>query len=256
MTPAAAGSLRVVTRGPSTDGTGAGRRVVLVHGSMDRASSFGRLMSKLTDFTVTAYDRRGYAGSSALGAPERFDDQVTDLLAVLDGGPAVVFGHSFGGTVVLAAAAAQPALVQAALVWEPPQPWLDWWPRSSPSLDLDKVAPEDQAEWFMRRVVGERIWERLPESTRRQRRAEGPALAAEIGSLRHGPVFDAEKVKVPVLVGRGGDSRPHHRRTSRELASSLPRGELVEVAAAAHGVHLTHPSELAELIRRAADLAC
>lgn len=255
MTPAAAGSLRVVTREASVQGTGAARRIVLVHGSMDRASSFGRLTSKLTDFTVTSYDRRGYAGSSELGAPERFEDQVADLLEVLDGKPAVVFGHSFGGTVVLATAQAQPSLVKAALVWEPPQPWLDWWPKSSPSLDLDNIAPEDQAEWFMRRVVGERIWERLPESTRRQRRAEGPALAAEIGSLRYGAVFDAEKVEPPVLVGRGGDSRPHHRRTSRELASSLPRGQLVEVAGAAHGVHLTHPSELADLIRRAAELA-
>lgn len=228
---------------------------MLVHGSMDRASSFGRLMSKLTDFSVVSYDRRGYAGSSALGPPAAFDDQVADLLSVLDGSPAVVFGHSFGGTVVLAAAEAQPSLVAAALVWEPPQPWLEWWPRSSPSLDLDNVAPEDQAEWFMRHVVGEKVWERLPESTRRQRRAEGPALAAEIGSLRGEPVFDAERVKVPVLAGRGGQSRPHHRRTSRELVASLPRGQLVEIAGAAHGAHLTHPAELAELIRRAAELA-
>lgn len=244
-----------MTRPASSDGPGAGRRVLLVHGSMDRASSFGRLMSKLNDFCVVAYDRRGYAGSSDLGPPGGFDEQVTDLLAVLDGKPAVAFGHSFGATIVLAAAESQPSLLPAALVWEPPQPWEPWWPKSSPSLDLDRVPPEEQAEWFMRRVVGEKVWERLPESTRRQRRAEGPALAAEIGSLRVGPVFVSDKIKVPVLVGRGGQSRPHHRRTSRELAASLPRAELVEVAGAAHGVHLTHPSELAELIRRAAELA-
>ena len=256
MTAGAPGpSLRVVRRGPSSDGPGGGRRILLVHGSMDRASSFGRLMSKLTDFSVVAYDRRGYAGSTSLGAPTRFDEQVDDLVSVLDGEPAVAFGHSFGGTVVLAAAQSHPELLPAALVWEPPQPWEPWWPKSSPSLDLENIAPEDQAEWFMRRVVGEKIWERLPESTRRQRRAEGPALSAEIGSLRGPPVFDASRIKVPVLVGRGGESRPHHRRTSRELVAALPRGELVEVTGAAHGVHLTHPAELADLIRRAVDLA-
>jgi pimeloyl-ACP methyl ester carboxylesterase len=222
---------------------------------MDRASSFSRLMSRLTDFSVVAYDRRGYAGSSALGPPGGFDEQVADLVSVLDGSPAVVFGHSFGGTVVLAAAAAHPSLVQAALVWEPPQPWEPWWPGSSVSTDIDDIAPEDQAERFMRRVVGEKVWERLPESTRRQRRAEGPTLAAELVSIRRGPAFAAAKVKVPVLVGRGGASKPHHRRTSRELAASLPRGELVEIAGAAHGAHLTHPAELAALLRRAADLA-
>lgn len=226
-----------------------------MHGSMDRGSSFNRLMSRLADFSVVAYDRRGYAGSSALGPPSSFDEQVSDLLAVLDGSPAVVFGHSYGGTIALAAAASQPALIPAAFVWEAPQPWLAWWPRSSPSHDVENVAPEDQAEWFMRRVVGDRVWERLPASTRRQRRAEGPTLAAELASLRDGAVFVASEVKVPVLVGRGGDSKPHHRRTSRELAASLPRAELVEIAGAAHGVHLTHPAELAELIRRAADLA-
>lgn len=212
-------------------------------------------MARLADFSVVAYDRRGYAGSSALGPASGFDDQVADLLSVLDGSPAVAFGHSFGGTIVLAAAAAQPSLIPAALVWETPQPWEPWWPQSSPSLDLDGIPPEEQAEWFMRRVVGDRVWERLPESTRRQRRAEGPALAAEIMSIRDAPAFVAEKVKVPVLVGRGGDSKPHHRRTSRELAASLPRAELVEIAGAAHGAHLTHPTELAELLRRAADLA-
>jgi pimeloyl-ACP methyl ester carboxylesterase len=97
-----------------------GRTVVLVHGSMDRASSFARLTSKLPDWTVVAYDRRGYAGSRQTGPPETFEQQVDDLLEVLDGEPAVTFGHSFGGDVVLAVAAQHPLLIPAALVWEPP----------------------------------------------------------------------------------------------------------------------------------------
>lgn len=249
-------ALHVVTREPIEEGPGTGRRIVLVHGSMDRASSFSRLTSRLRDFTVVTYDRRGYAGSAALGPAESFEDQVADLVSVLDGTPAIVFGHSFGGNVVLAAAAAHPDLVPAAVVWEAPQPWVDWWPRASASasVGLAEVEPEEQAEWFMRRVVGERVWDRLPESTRRQRRAEGPALQAEISSLVSRPVFEAEDVKVPVLVGRGGQSRPHHRRCSRELVASLARAELVEIPDAGHGAHLTHPSELAAIIRRAPDL--
>ena len=250
-----AASLHVVTREPVRDGPGAGRLVVLVHGSMDRASSFARLTKQLADFTVVAYDRRGYAGSSGLGPATSFDEQVEDLVSVLAGAPAVAFGHSYGGDVVLAAAAAYPSLIPAALVWEAPQPWLPWWPGASISTGIDRVPPEEQAEWFMRRVVGEKVWERLPESTRRQRRSEGPTLQAELAGLRERPVFDADQVKVPVLVGRGGMSKPHHRRTSRELAASLPFGELVEIPEASHGAHLTHPTELADLVRRAASRA-
>ena len=69
-------------------------------------------------------------GTAVTGPPVSFDDQVDDLVEVLDGEPAGAFGHSFGGDVVLAAAADHPELIPTALVWEPPQPWLSWWPGS------------------------------------------------------------------------------------------------------------------------------
>src|ERR1700736_1803866 len=119
--------LRILRRQPVTDGA-IGRRAVLVHGSMDRATSFTRLMARLRDWSIVAYDRRGYAGSAEMGPPVSFDEQVDDLMAVLGAQPAVVFGHSFGGDVVLAAAEAHPEVIPAALVWEPPQPWFPWWP--------------------------------------------------------------------------------------------------------------------------------
>lgn len=238
------------------DGPGGGRTAVLVHGTMDRATSFTRLMSKLTDWTVVAYDRRGYAGSSATGPPETFEDQVADLYEVLDGKAAVVFGHSFGGDVVLAAAERHPELVPAAMVWEPPQPWLPWWPSTSPSAGAwEELEPDERAEWFMRRQVGDRVWDRLPSATQAQRRAEGLTLEAELASLAAGPVFDASRIRIPVLVGRGGQSSVHQRRSARELVAALADAELVEIPEAGHGAHLSHPGELAELVRRAAALA-
>lgn len=243
-------------RDPDSDATDGDRLLVLVHGTMDRATSFTRLMAKLAEWTVLAYDRRGYAGSSEAGPPETFDDQVDDLVTVLDGRPAVAFGHSFGADVVLAAAEQHPGLIQSALVWEPPQPWLPWWPSHSPSRGAaSELAPDERAEWFMRRMVGDHIWERLPSKTRAQRRAEGPTMVAEMASLAgEVPVFDAAAIRIPVLVGRGGQSRSHQRRSARELAATLPRGELVEIADAGHGAHLTHPGEVSDLIRRAASL--
>jgi pimeloyl-ACP methyl ester carboxylesterase len=230
--------------------------VVLVHGLLDRATSFTRLSAQLPDWTVVSYDRRGYDRSAHLGPPDSFDVQVDDLVEVMGERPAVAFGHSLGGDVVLATAARHPGLITAAVVWEPPQPWLPWWPRESAAggsgSDLE---PEERAEWFMRRMVGDRIWDRLPSATRQQRRSEGHTLAAELRTLSSGPPFDPELVRVPVLVGRGGRSRAHQRRSARELAASLPLGRMVEIAGASHGAHLTHPAEVAALVRRAAEPA-
>jgi pimeloyl-ACP methyl ester carboxylesterase len=247
------GGLRVLVREPLEDGPGGGRRLVLVHGAMDRATSFTRVTAKLRDWTVVAYDRRGYGHSSHLGAPDDFDVQVSDLLEVLGGRPAVAFGHSLGGDVVLTTAVRHPGLITSAVVWEPPQPWLPFWPAESASRGAGShLAPEDRAEWFMRRMVGDRIWERLPSATRAQRRAEGRTLEAEMRSLAGAPLFDPTAVHVPVIVGRGGESRVHQRRASRELASALPAGELAEIPDAGHGAHLSHPAEVADLIRRVA----
>src|SRR5262249_28366223 len=152
-----------------------------------------------------------------------------DLVEVLGREPALAFGHSYGGTVVLAAAAAHPELLPAAVVWEPPQPWLPWWPRADEAGD---TGPAERAEWFMRRLVGDRIWERLPPTTRAQRRAEGHPLHAELTSLSSAPAFAADGVRIPVIVGRGGQSSGYQRRATRQLAAELPFGELADIAEA------------------------
>ncbi|MGH9054498.1 MAG: alpha/beta fold hydrolase [Acidimicrobiales bacterium] len=248
--------LQVVRRAPSAGTATTGVLAVLVHGSMDRATSFARLTAQLPEWTVVAYDRRGYAGSASLGPARGFGEQVDDLVQVLDGEPAVAFGHSYGGDVVLAAAALHPGLVRSALVWEPPQPWLAWWPDTSPSGGAGAgMEPGEHAEWFMRRMVGDRVWDRLPAATRSQRRGEGVAFQAEMAAFGPGRPFDPTRIVIPVLVGRGGRSRPHQRRAARELASALPRGELVEIAGVDHGAHLSRPGEVAGLLRRAAALA-
>jgi pimeloyl-ACP methyl ester carboxylesterase len=52
--------LHVVERAPSDGWDGyRGPVVVLVHGSLDRAASFSRVIRRLPDWGVVAYDRRG-----------------------------------------------------------------------------------------------------------------------------------------------------------------------------------------------------
>lgn len=248
--------LHVISRPPLEDGPGRGHVLVAVHGAMDRATSFRRLWTQLPDWAVVAYDRRGYAGSVDLPLSEDFAQQVTDFLEVLHGNVGwqtrvVALGHSFGGNVVLAAAAAHPGLIDAAVAYEPPAAWQTPWPDpASPTL-----APGDQAESFIRRIAGDQVWERLPEATRRLRRTEGHTLVNDLTSLRTGMPFDPAAVSIPVIVGYGGQGFSHATTWARQLATELPRAQLVEVPGAEHGIHFGNPKALAGLVRAAADLA-
>ncbi len=243
------GDLHVVERAPLVPVTDPAPEVVLVHGSLDRGGSFGRVGARMKDVALRTYDRRGYAGSWGIGPSEDFDNQVTDLLEVLDGRPALVAGHSFGGNVVLATAARHPELIPVAVVFEPPAPWAPWWPATTQRSSVGRT-PEETAEAFMRRMVGNQVWERLPAATREQRRAEGATLLAELRSVRGRRPYDPARLTIPVLVGWGTESPEHMRRAARELVDDLPHATGIEVPGSNHGVHLSHPDALAGIIRR------
>ncbi|MHB1486021.1 MAG: alpha/beta fold hydrolase [Acidimicrobiales bacterium] len=265
---------------PSSSARGAW--VVLIHGSMDRSRSFSAVRQELQDVDVVTYDRRGYHRSrSALPLAKSIADQVEDLISVLtqargvasgadqardmaynagqaggaDRSAVVLVGHSFGADVALAAAQAHPDQFQAVVAYEPPMPWAPWWPATSMGrMALEAASAEDGAEQFMRDSIGDRRWDGLSPETRRLRRAEGPALLAEMRSIRQGrPAFQPDLVKVPVVLGCGTASQDRHQHASRELAGALPDAQLVEIPGAGHGAHLSHPAEFVGLVRAALD---
>lgn len=241
------------------DVTGEGPAVVLVHGTMDRSSSFGRVRRALDGLRVARYDRRGYARSVDLGPPISFRQQVDDLLDVVtwaapDGPPPVVFGHSYGGTVALAAAAESSDRLAGVVAYEAPLSWMDWWPGDSAGAAAVASTddPEDAGERFMRRMVGDDRWERLPPSTRTARRAEGPTLVAELAQLRppNPAPFELGSIRVPVLAAHGTEGAAHHGEAARTVAAGVPGADLEVVAGSGHGVHLTHPAAVASMVRR------
>ena len=46
----------------------------------------------------------------------------------------------------------------------------------------------------MRRLVGNKVWERLPERTRTARRSEGRVLVGELRDLRSGPPWQPDEI--------------------------------------------------------------
>jgi pimeloyl-ACP methyl ester carboxylesterase len=248
--------------------------VVFVHGSLDRGDSFRRVMRRLPDVTAIAYDRRGYQGSRG-GGVVGLGGHIEDLLAVMEearagsspGGsgrrPVVAIGHSLGGDVVIGAALASPEVFDAIGAFEPPMPWLGFRrdaagtgagagaggaARPWPAVAED---PGVEVERFFSRMVGASSWAHLTEAGRESRRADGPALVADLRSFRSEvPPFDVTALEVPAVFGMGGPtSRPHHRRTVEWLGANVPNGVVYEVEGAQHGAHLSHPDHFASMTR-------
>jgi pimeloyl-ACP methyl ester carboxylesterase len=226
---------------------------------MDRGAAFRKAARHLRDLDVVLYDRRGYARSLDAGTAATVDALVGDLVTVIDGKPTPVVGHSLGGLVALAAAARHPDLVTAVGAFEAPMGWQPWWPASSAGGAARAVAtaegPDAAAERFMRRLIGEERWEGLPSGTRAQRRAEGPALLADLDAMRDGPPFDPRQVHAPAVVGHGTETSDRHRRASVEMAAALPGAELWTIEGAGHHAPDTHPAEFARFVRRTVDRA-
>jgi pimeloyl-ACP methyl ester carboxylesterase len=232
-------------------GDAAAPLVALVHGSMDRSAGLLKLSRRLDDhFRVLRYDRRGYGRSAPHDGPFDVDHQVDDLVAVLDGRPALVFGHSYGGNVALALADRHPALVTAVAVYETPLPWVDWWPDTSAGSQAvaDGTPPDEAAEQFMRRMIGDARWERLPGRTRAARRAEGAAMIAELVDIDQRAPWDPARIEVPAVSMRGSDGRPHHRGSSDHLARVLADCPIVTIEGARHFGPNTHPDAVAAVI--------
>ena len=247
---------------------GEGPLVVLVHGAMDRASSMLRVRRVLEgECRVLRYDRRGYARSLELGPAVSLDQQVDDLAALVGSRVAVVAGHSLGGVICLALAERSPEQVGAVVAYEAPMMWESWWPAGTAGAtalattagrrDGGDGDPGDAAEAFMRRVLGDARWARLPAHVRAERRAEGPTLLAELRTV-HQPApapYRPERLTVPVVAAYGSETQPQHRRAAEELARRAPHGVLERIDGAGHGAHLTHPQAFAGLVRRSLSLA-
>jgi pimeloyl-ACP methyl ester carboxylesterase len=239
----------------ATTGVRGAPHLALVHGSLDRSAGLLKLSRRLDDrFRVTRYDRRGYGRSMPHPGPFTIEDQVADLVGVLDAapdapGPHLLVGHSYGGNVALATAQRHPGRVAGVVVYETPLSWLPWWPKTTAGANATawQHDPAGAAERFMRRLVGDARWERLPAATREARRAEGVALVGELADLSHRPPWSADLIAAPVLAMRGEHGQEHHRRSTSTLGD-LFANDVVTIPGARHFGPNTHPDEVATVI--------
>ena len=177
--------------------------------------------------------------------------QVDDLVALLDGRPAVLFGHSYGGNVALAAADRHPDLVRAVGVYETPLSWVDWWPDSTAGSQAtdERHRPGGRGRAVhaaddRRRALGAPAARaRAPHGGPRARRWSGSSSTST--STSRGI---ASRIVVPAVALRGSEGRPHHQASSDHLAAVLADCPVVDIAGAKHFGPNTHPDAVAAAI--------
>lgn len=232
----------------SADGTtigyrslGAGPGLVVVGGALRRGEDYAALGGHLAaDATVHLVDRRGRGASGPQGDDYGLDREVEDLLAVQAATRArAVFGHSYGGLVVLECLRRHPVFAHAA-VYEPgvadapvPTAWMAGYRRRLAAGDERGAFAEfvrgsggapvvlrAMPLWYLRGVLrlGFRgaAWRRVRDLL--------PANLAEHEQVaeRAGHLGAFAEVGTPVLVLSGSRS---HDPVYAALAALLPAGE-------------------------------
>lgn len=243
-------------RARSADGTaiayervGEGPTLVVVGGALSDRASFQGLARRLSGrATVVCYDRRG-RGESADRSPHRVADEVDDLRALCAavGAPELLYGHSSGGLLALAAVAGG-LEARRVCVYEPP--FL--------AGQRTTVLPSAIGERFARLAAAGRRGEAVAAFLE-----QGTGMApSEVAALREGPrwrtmealahtlAYDvalcvgpeafgpaaAAAIEAATLVLAGGESRGTIRVAAEDLAGRLGRGELRVLAGEGHVV--------------------
>lgn len=228
--------------------------VLFVHGTMDHSGSFRRIADHLPAWSVVGYDRRGWGVSRGLAPPQpALADHVDDLITALSTLPKpIVAGHSYGALVALTAASQHPELVKAVVAFEPPLPWLPWWPTTAPWEqlidDASQEGPAATAKALQEAVLGHASAGQSEEELT----ALGTALIREMTDPTISqPSFDPGTMTTPVLTASGTRSLPHHQQTALHLCDLIPAARHEDIDGAGHIAHVTHPRHFAALVEQA-----
>ena len=231
---------------------GDGRPTLLIHGSAaDRTTWLFQLSGLKQELRMLAYNRCAGDATSGLesGAMDIEAQAKTAAQLIEDqlGGEALVVGASFGAVVALELARRSPGRVTGLVMCEPPLASEDDLPPVPAGFGcaFDRVVArrsgEAAAEMFLRAVLSDSGFERLPAKARELACGQWRQVRADITALnRYAVRYDqlATRVKLPVLLVGGATSKPFYRDTLESLQRALPDSQLRVVPGAGHMMHV------------------
>ena len=234
------------------------RPALALHCSMGASSYWGPIAQRLDGIVdLAAFDAPGHGRSPAWDGHDLHGQVLRMAEAAVGDGPVDLIGHSLGATVALRLAVEGPQRVRSLTLVEPvlfaaaPQH-----PQRAFAAMAEAVAAGDSraataiflGEW------GEQPLEALPPAVQARLVAQLPAVIEtnailvedRARILRPGGL---EAMGAPVMIIRGDRSPPVIEAIADALAARLPDVARAVVPGAAHMAPITHPDEVAGLIR-------
>lgn len=197
---------------PRPSGSGPRTAVLFLHGWADQADRWAATGARLRDAGFAAYvlDQRGHGRSGGRRVHlSRFSQLLGDLQAFRRAVrrqhdvPQILFGHGFGGLVVLRYLETQPGEPPTAAIVS--SPWLA--PRHRP------------AGWKRLAATFADLWPTLPTGRGRDRMTAG--ARAEIQWAQRAVVADHERIECPLLFLLAGDDQVVDAAMARKFAEGL-----------------------------------
>jgi O-succinylbenzoic acid--CoA ligase len=235
--------------------------ILLLHATLSNGRQLEPLARLLAEEApILVPDRRGSGARSLVRpGPVPLDEQVADALALLDAEGverAAVVGHSFGGLLALAIAAAAPQRVADVVAYEPPivqalgagelGEMAGLGPRVAAAYEAGGAPAA--AEVFLRAIGSSAMLDALPAAQRSALLARGDSVIADLGFLDRA-AFDASKIVCPVTIVTGGASEPFYVAIAAALTRAIATAGHQEMPGARHDAPITQPARFAEIVR-------
>lgn len=250
--------------------SGTGDSVVLLHAGGSSGRQWRKIGAHLEgDYRLIAPDLLGFGDTEPWNGPGELthDAQAALVRAVIEQvcvGPVHVVGHSYGGATTMRLWLAVPELVRSLVFIEPIlTPLL-------PQAGEDTLFAEYRAvaDDFMKRVAenrkdeawrvyldlrnGDGTWERMSEDARQRFIDRTDRSIDGFKSNLNNPttLADCRDISVPTMIVRGADTTAPERRVCEILRDEIPGCVYEVIPEAEHMSPLTHPAEVASVIRR------
>jgi 3-oxoadipate enol-lactonase len=240
---------------------GSGPPLLLIQGLGYGGRGWGPLLGLLAeDFTVAAFDNRGFGASDVPSGPYSVGELAEDARAVLDAAGlerAHVIGASLGGMVAQELALAHPERIDRLVLACTTPGGLASYPMPAPTVSLMLEAPTMPPDVALRRFVenalGDGASEELVEQIVAYRTANPPDLGGWQAQAAAGATHDALDriggIEAPTLVIHGTEDSVVDPRNADLLADRIPGARIELLPGCGHLPFWEEPERFASPIR-------